>query len=257
MILTNSSAGKARKKEELLALPDIIRLDGSRCPYPPPASVLTAVQDCATAALREAENGKELEGALAELFGVLPDNLCLCCCPAAAYACEGVHLRDRSHLLREEKPALSENAVFVYDLGRCCGLLGVNAWALVAQKSTAVMLRAVCRRLKVPPPDRAATAAILAALKDPESIEKWRSMVENTLLRTLLWLNGNGFSATKGEGPYLDVKIPAPSRAAFELLQCGIAVETGQDGIRIWSGTEEEMERLFYCLLKMKEKLFR
>mgnify|MGYP001218695636 FL=1 len=255
MFLTNSSAEKARKKEELLAIADIIRLDGCRCPHPPPASVLTAVQDCATSALRERETATELRKACARLFGVAEENVCLCCCPAAAHACEGINLRDRSMLLREEKAELSENTALLYDLGRCFGLLGVNAWALIAPIETIAKLRAVCERLRIPPPDRAAAAAILAAMKDPESVEKWRGMVEKTLLKALLWLNGNGFSAKKGEGPYLDVKTPAPDRAAWEFLRCGIAVEAGEDCIRIWAGAEEEMERLFYCLFKMKERL--
>lgn len=255
MFLTNPSVKEARKKEELLGISDIIRLDGSRCPYPPPASVLTAVQDCAAASLREAEQAKELTRAAAELFGVSEANLCLSCCPAAAYVFEGIEVMDRSFLLREEKAAFRENAVLLYDLGRCFGLLGVNAWALIAPKETAKELKRVCEKHKIPPPDRAATAAILAAIRDPENVEKWRSMAEKTLRKAVLLLNANGFSAAQGEGPYLDIKIPAPDRAAIELLQCGIAVGTGKDCIRVWTGTEEEMERFFYCLFKMKERI--
>jgi histidinol-phosphate/aromatic aminotransferase/cobyric acid decarboxylase-like protein len=255
MFLSNPSGKEARKKEELLNISDIIRLDGTRCPYPPPASVLTVVQDCATGSLREVEKAKELAKAVAELFGVSEANICVCCCPAAAYACEGINVRDRSALLREEQADLRENTVHLYDLGRCFGLPGVNAWALIAPKETASALAAICARLKISPPDRVASAAVLAAISDPENVEKWRSMVENTLRRAQLLLNENGFVTTVGEGPYLDIKIPAPNRAFLELLQCGIAVGTGKGHIRVWAGTEEEMERFYYCLFKMKERI--
>lgn len=255
MFLTDKSSREARKTEELLSVSDIIRLDGSRGPYPPPASVLTAVQDCAAGSLREGEKAKALKRAVAGLFGVSEANLCLCCCPAAAFACEGVQIFDRSRLLRQEEAVLQENTVSLYDLGRCFGLLGVNAWALIAPKETAAQLSAVCARLRISCPDKAASAAVLAAIKDPVNIEKWRSMVENTLRRAMLLLNGNGFQAKEGKGPYIDIKSPEPSRAFFELLQCGIAVGTGNGHIRVWAGTEEEMERLYYCLFKIRERI--
>ncbi len=255
MFLTDQSGREARKTEELLGISDIIRLDGSRCPYPPPASVLTAVQDCAAGSLREEEKAKELKEAVAEIFGVSEANVCLCCCPAAAFACEGIEVLDRSRLLRQEEAALQEDTASLYDLGRCFGLLGVNAWALIAPKKAAAELAAICARLRISGPDRVASAAVLAAVKDPVNVEKWRGMVENTLRRAMLLLNGNGFQAKGGEGPYIDIKIPEPNRAFFELLQCGIAVGTVSGHIRVWAGTEEEMERLYYCLFKIKERI--
>lgn len=255
MFFTDQSGREARKTEELLGISDIIKLDGSRCPYPPPASVLTAVQDCAAGSLREGGSAKELKETVAGLFGVLEANVCLCCCPAAAFACEGIKVFDRSRLLRQEKAALQENTVNLYDLGRCFGLLGVNAWALIAPKETVAELAGICARLRISHPDRAASAAVLAAAKDPVNVEKWRSMVENTLRRAMLLLNGNGFQAKGGEGPYIDISIPEPNRAFFELLQCGIAVGTGNGHIRVWAGTEEEMERLYYCLFKIRERI--
>ncbi len=255
MFLTDKSLREARKTEELLGISDIIRLDGTRCPYPPPDSVLTAVQDCAAGSLREVEKAKELKEAVAEVFGVSEANLCLCCCPAAAFSCEGIEVSDRSRLLRQEKAALHENTASVYDLGRCFGLHGVNAWALIAPEETVAELSAICARLRISGPDRAASAAVLAAVRDPVNVEKWRSMVENTLRRAMLLLNGNGFQPKAGEGPYIDIKIPEPGRAFFELLQCGIAVGTGNGHIRVWAGTADEMERLYYSLFKLKERI--
>jgi len=93
-------------------------------------------------------------------------------------------------------------------------------------------------------------------VKDNGSAETWRTMEETTLRRTAGILRRLGFWTEAGEGPFLDIKTPEFQRLCCELLLCGIVVDSGEGYIRIWAGTDEEMERLYYCLSRIKERSF-